>query len=90
MAESFPGGAFVVRGGTLVDANGVPFDAEKKREYEAWLAQAEGAGRDFSSLNADDFLAAVERGDLSREDAVALEEARDKPRKGVLDALSAE
>jgi hypothetical protein len=43
---------------------------------------------DFSALNADGFLAAVEEGRLSKEDALRLEQGRDKPRKTVLDVLA--
>lgn len=45
---------------------------------------------DYSAMNAEDFLAAVDAGELSKEDALKLEQAREKPRKGVLDALAKE
>lgn len=57
--------------GVLVDHEGKPLEEAK----------------DYSALNAEDFLAAVKAKELSPEDALALENARDKPRVGVLTAL---
>lgn len=49
-----------------------------------------GSAEDYSSLNTDEFIAAVESGELSPDEALEIEMARKNPRKGVLEALGAE
>jgi hypothetical protein len=74
--------------GTVKD--GVITTTEQRQADQGNQAQTQGSPSetDFSALNAEDLLAAVERGEISKEDARGLEESRDKPRKTVLDALA--
>jgi hypothetical protein len=73
--------------GTVKD--GVITTDEQRQADQGNQAQTQGSPSetDFGALNADDFLAAVEGGRLSKEDALRLEQGRDKPRKTVLEAL---
>ena len=51
------------------------------------LTLVQEPAKDYSSLNTEDFLDLVVSGELTRADALALEQSREKPRAGVLKAL---
>lgn len=70
------------------DEENLTVDIELNQPGGTGAVETHSAYDDYGDLSVDEVLAKVDSGDYDRAQVVALEQGRDKPRKGVLEALA--